>query len=720
MSDHLQFSPFTGNVFRRPAGQPLAQAGGLPPLRRAGGTPFPFDRIPLLEGGMGDSVSKPFEQSAWVLRAIKEISGPIAAVELKFYAGDTEITDAPWLKFWRQPVRNLSGADFIEALVGWLKLNGEAFLILPPELTKPFPEVATGWPQLLLARPDCMRAEVSSTGELLGWEYLGSKGQRMKLTVEQVIQPRFWNPYDPIRGLSEYESARVATEADYLAGKFALNLARANGDTGVIVSVKGGGIPDDAQQKQITSALRLKQQKSQRGEFSSIFVPADLEVQDPKVRVMDAAQVAQRLENRHEIYLAFGVPPSMADIAASYSVGSASDWYRLITGTCIPTACKIAEAISQVASRMHGQEVEAYFEFDEHPVMQTVRRERIDAGTKLFDRGLPWQTVSEYLDLDLPKFAGDDVGYIPFSLTPVGSAEAAPDPSADPAFSETEDDAAPVQEMLRALKQRAAEQRAPSSKKLWEAHMRTRQKAVRLYQSRASKVFNDFRAVALQHFFAANAGKSVITRSVLDLIFDPAAFGRALVAQMNPIARSVLQTAGTELLAEIGKADDPWTMPPAEALRFINERKEPLEKVARTARGQLNTALESALNEGLSTVETADKIRSVFNDLSKHEAKRIAMTETSASYGSARHQAMKDAGVQFKSWLSSHGPNVRPAHAAAELTYSGTPIPVNEPFKVGGEDLMYPGDSKGRLDNIINCQCVQIAVAAPEPKEEPA
>ena len=40
--------------------------------------------------------------------------------------------------------------------------------------------------------------------------------------------------------------------------------------------------------------------------------------------------------------------------------------------------------------------------------------------------------------------------------------------------------------------------------------------------------------------------------------------------------------------------------------------------------------------------------------------------ETSAAYGVARDEAMKQAGVKFKNWLTSRNENLRPSHQAAE------------------------------------------------------
>ena len=72
---------------------------------------------------------------------------------------------------------------------------------------------------------------------------------------------------------------------------------------------------------------------------------------------------------------------------------------------------------------------------------------------------------------------------------------------------------------------------------------------------------------------------------------------------------------------------------------------------------------------------------------------------------------MGDAGIEYKSWLGSHGPHARPEHQAVEDATIDEPIPVDEPFDVDGEQMMYPlDDSLGAgPGNIINCQCDVIA-----------
>ena len=65
--------------------------------------------------------------------------------------------------------------------------------------------------------------------------------------------------------------------------------------------------------------------------------------------------------------------------------------------------------------------------------------------------------------------------------------------------------------------------------------------------------------------------------------------------------------------------------------------------------------------------------------------------ETNAAYGVAWDEAMKQAGVKFKKWLTSRNENLRPSHQAAE----GQTVGLREVLIVGATKLMFPGDPAG-------------------------
>ncbi len=716
-----------------------------------------------LEYGSAENLYTPYADSSWVRSAIQKISQPISSCEILFtkpsgtkvrgrgrggalkqlstsrgiiYRSQDELLDLPQISAWlKEPVRDLTYQDFVEASIGWLNMS-ECFWVMDDAIRLPFPTATQNPPApIRVARPDRMRPTVED-GEIIGWTFTAPGGKTLKLATDQVVRLRGWNPYDEFRGLGNYRAAHIAAEADWLAGKFSRNLMANNGDTSRIISVKGGQ-PTDAQRAQLIQEFKARREASLRGQSRDVVVGGEVELHNAELASVDPAFISQRLENRHEIYIAFGVPPSMADIKASYSIGSASDMFQLLINTCIPTGAKFCGALEKLIYKLTGERVEAGLNWDEHPCMQEVRKERLDSIAKLASQGMPMEQINEYLALGLVQYPGWEVGYLPINVTPVlneaGDVNPAPTPgdfSENPASTGDDEvtgqpgdlEDAPVKTMLSALRGRAhghGHKAGGQNKQIWEAHMRLRAAAIKQYQGKVSKLFMAYRAKALKHLASADVGKSagggspLVAKSLVDILFSKEHFSRELLAALEPVTQSVMQRAGDELYSEIGQ-DDPWKMAPKSALKFIRGREKLLESVGDTAQAQLNTALANGLAKGETTEQLADRVRGVFNNLQNFEARRIAMTETSATYGFTRNEAMNEAGVEYKSWLSSHGPTVREAHAAAEEQYGDAPIPLDEPFVVDGEELMYPGDESGSPGNVINCHCIQIAVQKPQ------
>jgi phage portal protein BeeE len=721
---------------------------------------YNFDR-PLDGGGAlaGPQMRRPFAESVYVMAAIQHIAKPIAAVPLEFYgAGESEtpVNDPRLAKLWRRPARRVGSlAEFVLGSVGWRKLAGESFWLLDDRALVPFPEARGELPPLILARPDRMR-HVEADGELAGWEFTDGRGRRHLLVPEQVIHLKQWNPYDDFRGLGNYEAARLAAETESANERFQLSLAQNNGDQGVYVVAKSG-VPDDGQKTQIIAQLREKRALQQRGIFRPIFLGGDISVEDPKVRAVDAAFLEGSRLSAEKIYLAFGVPVSMASKTESYSIGSASDYFRLILDACQPEARELAAGISQVSGRLTGREVEAEFGWDAHPVLQAVRKESLDSLGKLCDRGMPVKSAGEYLDLGLPRFPGDNVGHLPFSVAPVG--EERP-PESDPALQEPPPAADPVQEALRALRLRraapAARQAGPVCARatakeaaIWRAHIAKQREVRRAFERAFTRVLFAARSEVLRKLesrreagaattprdarsapetgstptsgqlsaFNGQAGGNsaaieagLTTRAgAVDFLFDLAKFKTGLQTAFRGVGQNGLQGFGKQLFAELGK-DDPFTFPPAKAVQFLRSRENPLADVADDVWDRIRAVVEDGLNAGDSTDAIAGLVRGEFNELSQGRAATVASTETSILYGVARQEGMEQAGVQWKQWLTSGADNVRPEHRAA----NGQTVGTNDFFTVGGEQLAHPGDPHGSAGNIINCHCVCIAVAGPE------
>ncbi len=377
--------------------------------------------------GLGPTLIDPYRNSPYVQAAIRMISQPISAIPLRFYRaatatrqGESLLSHGPLVEFWLRPAGEAMDAqDFWEATVGWLLLQGEAFWIADDSWLL---HGAKRRNPLVIARPDRMRP-VLKQGRVEGWEWIDAQGTSHALLPEQVVQLKFWNPYDPVRGLAPYLSAALAAEADWLGSRFLRTLMQNNGDMGGYLIAKGAP-PTEEQRDQILRALREKKELSLRGIHRPMFLTGDIAVESAQVQSADASLVATRHLLREEIAIAFGIPPSRFLTKQNYSIGSASDRFALIEETCMPLATKLAGAVERISNRVPAwkpgkESLRAAFDWSEHSTLQAARRERFAALDKLWAKGVPLNVCSQVLDLGLPRVPGDETGYLPATVVPI-------------------------------------------------------------------------------------------------------------------------------------------------------------------------------------------------------------------------------------------------------------------------------------------------------------
>jgi SPP1 gp7 family putative phage head morphogenesis protein len=669
--------------------------------------------------GREGKLSDPYNLSPWVRRAIQHIAGPIAQVEIEFAEGDSLIEDADLTAFWNRPAAGLSRAsrlsryDAIEATVGWLSLKGAYFWILDDTWMT---NTAAKSP-IIIARPDRMKA-IMDDGELIGWQWTDGQGRRHPLIPDNVIHSRFWNPEDDIMGSAPMTSALQSAEADYAAGRFWKSLAEANGDLGETVIAPNGVTPE--QQAQITMMLRRKREAARKGKYLPSFFVGDIKTEAAKIQSPDAASVTQRLQNRHEVYIAFGVPPSFAEVTASYSIGSASDRYKLIEETCQPIAAKIAEGIEEVSMRFRrGRRISARFNFDNHSTMQQVRAERMEAGRKMHERGVPWSVINEHLQLKLAPFPGWNTAWLPMNLVAVGETQ---DGKTQDAGEEQEASGVKVFEELEELLKGCpchdqgngdharTQTRAPKKQALWEKLMKTRAPHVKRVRVIVDRALFEARKETLANIAAAAAAEKAIRAGAFDFIFD---IGRFLELLVEPVFRVMVDgygIAGNELLADELGSEEPFIEPDANGIIRLRERRNFIQDAGQEMWEETRNSLEEGIQAGESYDKLAARVRETFNSMSKLRSMRIAVTETSIAFETGRHDAMIQAGAEWKQWLTSQDDRVRATHVALD----GKTVPMDEPFEVGGAQMMFPCDPAGPPSEIINCRCVHGPVDSPE------
>lgn len=95
-------------------------------------------------------------------------------------------------------------------------------------------------------------------------------------------------------------------------------------------------------------------------------------------------------------------------------------------------------------------------------------------------------------------------------------------------------------------------------------------------------------------------------------------------------------------------------------------------------------------------------------------AETIVRTEMARIFNLAHHSQQAATAQTVpdlrKTWIATGDHRTRISHLRAHARYRDNPIPVNEPFAVGGALLMYPGDPAGPASETINCRCTSTTV----------
>lgn len=124
---------------------------------------------------------------------------------------------------------------------------------------------------------------------------------------------------------------------------------------------------------------------------------------------------------------------------------------------------------------------------------------------------------------------------------------------------------------------------------------------------------------------------------------------------------------------------------------------------------QITRQVTSGIIQGESIKQLADRLQTNIPEMNRDSAIRAARTAVTGAQNAGRqdsYDAATKMGIKMeKQWLATLDARTRHDHAMAD----GQVVAENEPFKVGGEPLMFPGDTSGSGWNIYNCRCTMIA-----------
>lgn len=134
---------------------------------------------------------------------------------------------------------------------------------------------------------------------------------------------------------------------------------------------------------------------------------------------------------------------------------------------------------------------------------------------------------------------------------------------------------------------------------------------------------------------------------------------------------------------------------------------------------QITAQITSGILQGESVKHLADRLQKNIPDMNRTSAIRAARTAVTGAQNAGRmdsYEAAAKMGIRVrKRWVATKDGRTRHAHGEAD----GQTVEHDQPFQVGGEALLYPGDPRGSGWNIYNCRCTMRTVEVEGIEAEP-
>jgi HK97 family phage portal protein len=284
-----------------------------------------------------------YARNAIVYRCVRLIAEASASIPWLLYDGAAEVDEHPLLALLQRPNRGQAGADFREALAGYLLTAGNAYVeaVAVDGIVR----------ELHTLRPDRMKVVPGSDGWPEAYEYtVGGRSVRFPVPPDgpsPILHLRLFHPLDDHYGFAPVEAAAVALDLHNAAGAWnkALldNSARPSG--ALVYQAKDGGNLSNEQYERLKAELEAGFTGTrQAGRPLLLEGGLDWKAMSLSPRDMDFLEAKNGAAR--EIALAFGVPPMLLGIPgdntyANFKEANAAFW----RSTVLPLTGRIASAL---------------------------------------------------------------------------------------------------------------------------------------------------------------------------------------------------------------------------------------------------------------------------------------------------------------------------------------------------------------------------------------
>jgi hypothetical protein len=144
-----------------------------------------------------------------------------------------------------------------------------------------------------------------------------------------------------------------------------------------------------------------------------------------------------------------------------------------------------------------------------------------------------------------------------------------------------------------------------------------------------------------------------------------------------------------------------------QAAEYSAQAANRLRGVGETLWKDIRRKVTQSIETGASGEQLKEQIEAL-GQFSEYRADTIGRTETSTAFSNgnwASDQALGEFGPAEKIWVAVGDARTRAAHLEAMSASTASPVPFNQPFSVGGVEMMFPHSPGAPAGEVVNCRC---------------
>ena len=652
------------------------------------------------------------------------------------FRGLKQISDSPLARILNSPNEYINGQQLMFITLTWLQLRGEIFWVLTnkdggPVIPGETPEKI--WP----LNPDFFKEiyEFSNKGELVGWElkvpkYMFKGTDKIQLDLSQVVQFKFPDPENPLRGVSRLKAVIRSISLDIDIDSMNSALILNGGEpSGVLYTDHD---LDETQRDSLRSKFEARHSGKNRRKVA--VLSNGLKYSQISLSPEEMQFLERKKLTRLEVLAALGVPESVLGISDSQTYATQLGQNRNFWDkTILPMLYIIEREIEFSLLYTEPDSLFGAFDLTGIEALRVGVIDKINAAAGLCGNALhmPPRQAFEIVGIEVPKYVGDDVALIAPGLAKtqdvIDGLLFNIDPNSDPG---TSTDADPLQPLEDTVDQEDTEDNIPNNsnnevptsgsdkkralkaKITWvdivaavsphEKSLAMRHKRWGINEKR--RIFD--RIDALDSKKAKDIETKILTlEGILIALQDSA---NRLKSYSRPVYTNLYKSVMSITIDELGGTP---LFDPADP-RFIdilNSRERVyVESVTKTVRLSIRNAIAKSLLENESVELLKTRISEIFDiQLSEAKLKIIARTEMWSLNNSMRNTIFTEQGVSTRRWENAGDEKVRKDH----ITFGSSgehPVGFNYLDLVGKSGILtHPGDINAPIEQIAGCRCIE-------------